>query len=146
MSDCYVFDTEAIIAYFYGESGHETVADLLSAVFDGDVDGFLTEANAAEVFYLVARFEGSDDGTPTTDSFRVADRDLRAIERRGVTAVSPDWRVVGKVKADGHISLADATAVALAYERDATLVVGGDDDFDDLPLEVSCERFRDHGV
>jgi len=53
---------------------------------------------------------------------------------------------MGKVKADGHISLADAAAVALAYERDATLLVGGDDEFDDLPLEVSCERFRDRGV
>ncbi|AGB30034.1 hypothetical protein C488_19237 [Natrinema pellirubrum DSM 15624] len=146
MSDRYVFDTEAIIAYFYGESGHEAIADLLSAVFAGDVDGLLTEANASEVFYLVARFEGTDDGTPTADSFRVADRDLRALERRGVTVTAPDWRLVGKVKSDGHISLADAAAVALAYERDATLVVGGDDDFDDLPLEVSCERFRDHGV
>ncbi|QCS40891.1 PIN domain-containing protein [Natrinema versiforme] len=146
MSDCYVFDTEAIIAYLYGEPGHETVATVLSAVFDGDADGFLAEPNATEVFYLVARFEGTETETPTTDSFRIADRDLRAIERRGLTVTSADWRLTGRVKADGHISLADAAAVALAYERDATLLVGGDDDFDELPLEVSCKRFRDHGV
>ncbi|QCC58915.1 PIN domain-containing protein [Natrinema thermotolerans] len=146
MTECYVFDTEAIIAYFYGEPGHEVVADLLSDVFAGDADGFLADANASEVFYLVARFEGANDGTPTTHSFRVADRDLRALERRGVAVATPDWRLVGEVKGDGRISLADAAAVALASERDATLVVGGDDDFDDLPLEVSCERFRDHGV
>ncbi len=146
MSDRYVFDTEAIIAYLYGEPGHETVAEYLSDVFAGETDGFLAEANASEVFYLVARFEGTDAETPTTDSFRVADRDLRALERRGLTVRSPDWRLVGRVKAEGHVSLADAAAVALAYDRDATLLVGGDDDFDDLPLEVMCERFRDHGV
>ncbi|GGL68200.1 hypothetical protein GCM10009039_27750 [Halocalculus aciditolerans] len=44
--------------------------------------------------------------------------------------------------ADGHISIADAHAVALARERDATLVVGADDDFDDIDLFA----FRDHDV
>ncbi|WP_255680792.1 hypothetical protein [Natrinema sp. DC36] len=39
-----------------------------------------------------------------------------------------------------------AAVVAFADERDVTLLVGGDDDFDDLPLEVSCKRFRNHGV
>jgi predicted nucleic acid-binding protein len=146
MTDSYVFDTEAVIAYLYGEPGHQTVAQLLADVFSGDANGFLAEANASEVFYLVARFEGTDAEVPTTDSFRIADRDLRAIERRGLTVTSPNWRLTGEVKADGHISLADAAAVALAHERDATLVVGGDDDFDDLPLEVSFERFRDHSV
>jgi predicted nucleic acid-binding protein len=50
------------------------------------------------------------------------------------------------VKADGSISLADAYAVALAHERDATLVAGADDDFDELPIEVDLDRFRNHGV
>jgi predicted nucleic acid-binding protein len=146
MTDSYVFDTEAIVAYLYGEPGHRTVAAILSDVFAGDADGVLAEANASEVFYLIARFEGTDTESPTPDSFRTADRDLRAIERQGLTVASADWRLMGEVKADGHILLADAAAVALAYERDATLLVGGDDEFDDLPLEVSCERFRDRGV
>ncbi|WP_254521671.1 PIN domain-containing protein [Natrinema caseinilyticum] len=146
MSDRYVFDTEAIIAYLYGEPGHDFVAEVLTAVFAGDADGFLAELNASEVFSLVARFEGTNAEVSTPDSFRIADRDLRAIERQGLAVASADWRLTGTVKADGHVSLADAAAVALASERDATLLVGGDDDFDDLPLEVSCERFRDHGV
>ena len=145
MSDGYVFDTEAIIAFLYNEPGHEAVADLLDEVFTGDADGFLTETNASEVFYLVARFEGVDD-VPTDASLREADRDIRALERQGLELEAADWRLAAEVKADGSISLADAYAVALAHERDATLVAGADDDFDALPVDVDLYRFRDQGV
>ena len=145
MSDEYVFDTEAIIAYLYKEPGHEVVADLLDEVFSGETDGALTETNASEVFYLVARFEGVDDA-PTDASLREADRDIRALERQGLELEATDWRLAAEVKADGSISLADAYAVALAYEREATLVVGADDDFDDLSLDIDLLRFREDGV
>jgi len=146
MNDAYVFDTEAIIAFLYGEPGHDAVADLLNDVFDGAAEGYLAEANASEVFYLVARFEGTDGEAPTDASRRAADRDIRALDRRGLAIERADWRLAGEVKADGHVSLADAHAVALAAGRDATLVVGGDDDFDDLPVDVETVRSRDGGV
>jgi predicted nucleic acid-binding protein len=57
-----------------------------------------------------------------------------------------DWRLAAEVKADGNISLADAYAVALAYEREATLVAGADDDFDDVSLDIDLRRFREDGV
>ena len=145
MSGGYVFDTEAIIAFLYNEPGHEAVAELLDEVFTGNADGFLTETNASEVFYLVARFEGVDD-VPTDVSLREADRDIRALERQGLELEAANWRLAAAVKADGSISLADAYAVALAHERDATLVAGADDDFDELPVEVDLHRFRDYGV
>ena len=145
MSGGYVFDTEAIIAFLYNEPGHETVADLLDEVFTGDADGFLTETNASEVFYLVARFEGDDD-TPTDASLREADRDIRALVRQGVDLEAADWRRAAQLKAGGSLSLADAYAVALAHERDATLVAGADDDFDALPVDVDLYRFRDQSV
>jgi predicted nucleic acid-binding protein len=138
----YVFDTEAIIAYLYKEPGHETVATTLDAVFDGAAEGSLSEANASEVLYLVARFEGTANDKPTKASLRDADRDLRALERRGLTIRVAPWRLAGEIKADSDISLADANAVALAAERDATLLVGADDDFDDLPLDVDLSQFR----
>ena len=145
MSGGYVFDTEAIIAFLYNEPGHEAVAELLNEVFTGDADGFLTETNASEVFYLVARFEGVDD-VPTDASLREADRDIRALERQGLELKAADWRLAAEIKADGSISLADTYAVGLAHERDATLVAGADDDFDELPIEVDLHRFRNHGV
>lgn len=146
MTDAYVFDTEALIAFLYDEPGHEAVADLLADVFETTTEGYLAEANASEVFYLVARFEGTDGDTPTNASLRAADRDLRAFERRGLRIERADWRLAGELKADGHISLADAHAVALAHEQDATLVAGGDDDFEELPLDIDLLRFRDRSV
>ena len=145
MSDDYVLDTEAIIAYLYKEPGHEIVADLLADVFSGEANGFLTETKASELFYLVARFEGTNDA-PTDASLREADRDIRALERRGLVLEVADWRLAAEVKADGNISLADAYAVALAYEREATLVAGADDDFDNLSLDIDLRRFREDGV
>lgn len=145
MSGGYVFDTEAIIAFLYNEPGHEVVADLLDEVFTGSTDGFLTETNASEVFYLIARFEGVDD-SPTDASLREADRDIRALERQGLELEAADWRLAAEVKADGNISLADAYAVALAHEREATLVAGADDDFDELPVDIDLLRFREDGV
>jgi len=145
MSGKYVFDTEAIIAYLYSEPGHDTVADLLDKVFSGEANGILTETNASEVFYLVARFEGVNDA-PTDASLREADRDIRALERQGLDLESADWRLAAEMKADGHISLADAYAVALAYEQGATLVAGADDDFDDSPVDIDLLRFREDSV
>ena len=145
MSRAYVFDTEAIIAFLYDEPGHERVASLLDDVEADEAAGLLAELNASEVYYLVARFEGTDD-TPTSESLRIADRDIRALERRGLALEHADWRLTGEIKADGHISLADAAAVALAAEHDATLITGGDDDFDSLPVDISIDQFRDHSV
>jgi predicted nucleic acid-binding protein len=50
------------------------------------------------------------------------------------------------VKADGNISLTDSYRVGLAHDRDATLVAGGDDDFDTLSVDLDVGRFRNHGV
>lgn len=145
MSEAYVFDTEAIIAFLYNEPGHETVAHLLDAVFDDEADGLLAETNASEVFYLVARFEGVDE-SPTDTSFREADRDIRTLERQGMALEAADWRLAAEIKADGRISLADAYAVALAVEHGATLVAGADDDFDELPVDVDLLRFREESA
>ena len=145
MSATYVFDTEAIIAYLYDEPGRDVVEEYLTEVRDGSAEGLIAETNAAEVFYLIARAEGADDG-PTPDSFRTADRDLRALQRWGVVLERASWRLAGEVKTDGHISLADAHAVGLAAETDSTIIAGGDDDFDSLPIDVDVVRFRDGSV
>ena len=141
----YVFDTEPFLAFFYEEPGHEEVADLLNGIDAGDARGALAEVNASELLYKIARIEGAD-GTATPASLRTADRDVRSLTRRGITVQRADWRLVGEVKAAGGLSLADAHAVALAHKRDATLVVGGDGDFEELSLDVDLFRFRDHGV
>ncbi|MFB6296060.1 MAG: PIN domain-containing protein [Halobacteriales archaeon] len=145
MTGRYVFDAEAIIAYLYGEPGHDVVAEYLEDIRDGPVDGFLAETNAGEVFYLVARLEGVDE-SPTADSLRAADRDVRALQRRGLRIERADWRLAAEVKADGGVSFADAHGVALARERDATLIAGADEGFDALQVAVDVVRFRDEAA
>lgn len=140
----YVFDTEPLIAFLYWEPGHEAVARRLASVETGEADCRIAEVTAAELFYLIARIEGTDGG-PTQGSLRVADRDVRSLERAGVAITRVDWDLAGEVKADGGISLADAYAVALAYHHGDTLVVGADDDFDELPVEVTVERVGARG-
>lgn len=141
----YVFDTEPLLAFLYNESGHESVANYLDEVASEEVQGTLAEVTASELLYLIARIESHGDG-PTTDSLRRADRDVRALTQHGLAIERAPWQTVGEVKAAGEIALGDAHAVALAADRDATLVVGADDDFEDLPVAVDIERFRDHGV
>ena len=142
MTDRYVFDTEAIIAYLYDEPGRRQVETYLTELATKSIEGLLAETNAAEVYYLVARFEGLDD-EPTAASLRTAERDLQALDRGGLDIERADWRLAARIKADGQISLADAHAVALAAEYDATLIVGADDDFDHLPVDVDVVRFRE---
>ncbi|RLM50008.1 PIN domain-containing protein [Halorubrum sp. Atlit-28R] len=140
----YVFDTEPLIAFLYNEEGHEVVNEILNDIEAGRVDGVLAEVNATELLYKVARIEGN--GTATSDTLRSGDRDIRALKRRGVSIKRADWHTAGIIKADGSIALGDAYAVALAHDRDATLLVGGDDDFNSLPVDVTVQQFRDHGM
>lgn len=139
MADGYVFDTEPLIAFLYGEPGHEGVARRLADVESQTRAGSIAEVTATELYYLIGRIEGVD-GEPTAASLRIADRDVRSLERRGLSLRRADWRLAGEIKAHGGLSFADAYAVALAAERRDTLVVGGDDDFDALPLELRIER------
>lgn len=140
----YVYDTEPLVTFLYREPGHEAVARRLESVESGADECHIADVTAAELFYLVARIEGRD-GEPTRQSLRLADRDVRSLERAGVAITRVDWDIVGEVKADGGISLADSAAVALAYHRGDTLVVGDDGDFDDLPVEVTVERVGPQG-
>lgn len=144
MTDRYVFDAEPLFTFLYDEEGCERVAELLQEIEAEDAEGAIAETNASELLYLIARVEGG--GEPTESSFRTAERDLRTLRRRGLGFDRADWTVAGRIRADGGLSLANAYTVALALQRTATLVVGGDDDFDSLPVDVDVERFRDHGV
>ncbi|MFC6942849.1 type II toxin-antitoxin system VapC family toxin [Salinirubellus sp. GCM10025818] len=144
-STTYVIDTEPLIAFLYEEPGYEVVEDILTRIEAGDVDGAIAEVIASELLYKIARLEG-EDGTATSESLQAAERDIRILERRGLAIERAPWRLAGEIKADGGLSLADAYAVALAVDHDATLLVGADEDFDGLPVDVEIERIRDESA
>ena len=87
---------------------------------------------------------GDCRGPPDAASLRTADLYVRTLTLNGLGLARGDWRLTGETKADGDISL--AATVALASDRDATMVVGADDDFDSLPVAVDIEWFRTDSV
>lgn len=144
----YVFDAEPIIAWLHDEPGSERVQALLNEVTDGEREGVIADTNAAEIVYLDARLLAAarGDAEPTVEDIAEGIYDVTMLERAGVRIEDAGWRRTGRIKAPGGLSLGDASAVAHAAACDGTLVVGADDDFDDLPVDVDIHRFRDeHG-
>lgn len=144
----YVFDTEPLIAYFYGETGADEVRERLEAIENEEVAAAIAHVTAAEVMYKIARLETGrpNEIAPTEDELAVGERDVRVLQGFGVTIETPPWRLAGRIKAPGGISIGDAYAAALAAAEDATLVVGADSEFDDLAVDVDLHRIREDPV
>lgn len=142
----YVFDTEPLIAYFYGEPGASDVTERLQAVENNEVTGAISHATAVELVYKIARLETGDPnhGSPSDDEFEVGERDLRILRGYGVTVETPSWGPVARIKGAGGISLGDSYAAALALEKDATLVVGADPEFGDVAANIHVYQIRDN--
>lgn len=142
MRSDYVFDAEPLVAYLYDEPGADRVAEVLTAVYDDEVAAALSEVTATEVVYKTAWLRA--DGRPDESDLDAGRESLRDFLDQGVHLEPPSdsWTTAAAIKADGGIALGDAFAVALAHVSDATLVVGADGDFDDLPLDVELERIR----
>lgn len=140
----FVFDTEPLIAYLYDESGASDVADLLRDVQDDRATGKLSHATATELVYKVARLETGDPDRlePPEDALQTAERDLRVFRGFGLAIETPSLSTVARIKAAGGISLGDSYAAALAVDRGATLVVGADPEFGDLPMAIDLHRIR----
>lgn len=140
-----VFDAEPLLALALDEQGAAVVERRLDAVYDGETRGVITTVNLAEFRYVAAR----------TASPERADAHIDTLRRMGLREYGVDdlWRVVSEFKAVHGISLGDAYAVGAAEQvaadtgRPVTLLVGTDDDFDDLEhdggLQHTIERFRD---
>lgn len=140
----YVFDTEPLIAYFYGEPGAADVAELLKEVQQEHSVGTIAHATAAEIVYKVARLETGDPNreVPGEEELELGERDIRVLQGFGITIESPSWQTVARLKAPGGISLGDCYAAALANERDARLVAGADPEFDALPIAIDLHRIQ----
>jgi predicted nucleic acid-binding protein len=138
----YVFDTEPLIAYVYDEPGADHVQSLLEHVDAGGTTAAISEVTATEIVYKIARLRA--DGRPDQDDLAVGQQQVRSFVAGGIDLASPtaSWEIAAEVKAHGGVALGDAFAVGLAVEQEATLIIGADRDFDDLPVEATTERIR----
>ena len=134
MTDTIVFDTEPLVAYLDDEPGSDTVEEWIDRVASSEIEGYISPVTKTEVLYV-----GSRAG------FRPVDvrASLERLEELGVTVSDPRecWDGAAALKEAYTMALGDAYALATADAVDGTLLVGADDDFDDVEDDVV--RFRD---
>jgi len=112
----YVLDTHALLAYLQGEAGKEIVLALIERAAV-DVTLNLSLINFGEIAYIIEREKGTEQATQMLADVRRLPLILREITEARVLAAS-------QIKAHHVVSYADAFAIALAQELNATLVTG----------------------
>jgi predicted nucleic acid-binding protein len=140
-----IFDAESLLAFSFDEQGAGEVERWLDRVYDGELDGYISTVNLAEFRYIATRKASAEQADAHID-------DLRDM---GVTEYNIDdlWEAASDLKAAYSPSIGDAYAVAAAKdldnddERNVTLLVSADDDYDVFEDEDGfkhlIERFRD---
>lgn len=134
MTDAIVFDAEPIVAYLADEPGSDVVEAWTDRVAAGENDGYISPVTKTEVLYVGSRVGFRPDAVRAS---------LDRLEDLGVEVFDPRecWEIAAALKEAYGMSLGDAYALATADAVDGTLLVGADDDFDDVTVAV--ERFRD---
>lgn len=133
-----VFDAEPLVAHADGEPGSGMVGAYLNSVAADNSTGYLNAVNATEVRYILTRISDAE----------TADRYLGWLSNIGVERVASDlvWSVASDYVIDYNPALGDAYALATAEYADGTLLVGADDDYDDIisdnGVDFSIERFQ----
>jgi predicted nucleic acid-binding protein len=126
----FVLDSSALLAFLYGEPGHQRVAELLTTAGDRMVLR-LHRIHLGEVYYVFYRKGGE----------RLAEEMLADVRQLPIILedrVSPAlMREAGRLKASYRLSYADAFAAGLARLRHGTLVSADRREFG--PVEAARE-------
>ena len=129
MLDCLTFDTEPIVAFFFGEPGAKPVIDLLQKIQSNDIVGYINILNLTEVYYAIARRDP-----------KVADDKLKLLRIYGLNVVpvmdNGLWREAAIIKNKYLLSLGDSFAVATAQAFKTKLVVGSDKELKNLDIPL----------
>jgi predicted nucleic acid-binding protein len=124
-----VFDTEALLIYYLGEAGSSIVEELLEQVKTRSLEGYVNVVNLTEFYYILYRCDP-----------RVAEEKVRNLRAFGLEIVpltdNALWREAGRLKGEYALSLADAFAAATAVQKGDRLVVGRDEEFDQLAIPL----------
>lgn len=127
-----IFDTEPLIASPCNEPGSDTVETYIDAV-EGAADGFISAINLAEFHYIVRAIDGEER----------ADAVIDVLEESGIRRVDTEqtWSAAADCKFRYSLALGDAFALGTAVHVGGVLLVGADDDYDDV-TDVPLTRFR----
>jgi len=128
MRDIYVLDSFAFISYLEKEKGAGKVKDILSHSEKGRNKVFLSIVNLGEIYYITFREYGQGK----------AEEVLSAIDQLPVEIIDADRAITlsaARIKAIYSVAYADTFAVALALQKEASLVTG-DPEFKKLESRV----------
>ena len=123
-----VLDSFAVLAFLFGETGHQKVVAALERAADMDSDLLITAPNWAEVRYIVERKVG-----PT--KWHEVRGKLLALPIDIVSAGQELSELAGELKVSKKMSLADCFAAALA-KREAAEIYTGDPEFKAVEREI----------
>lgn len=128
-----VFDAEPLLAYLGDEPGSQTVEDVLEALREDRIEGYVNYVTLCEVTYVAER---------VLDSSTVRGY-VETLQEYGLQPIGVDdvWRQAAAFKNEHDVSLGDAVMLATASQKRATAFVGADADFETVS-DVSLERFR----
>jgi len=131
-----VVDAEPLIAYFCNEPGSDTVETYVDAV-EGAADGYISAINLAEVHYIVRAIDGEERAAAV----------VNVLEESGIRRVDTEqtWPLAADFKFRYSPALGDAFALGTAAHVDGMLLVGAEDDYDDV-TDVPITRFRAESV
>ena len=128
-----VFDTEPLVAHIAAEPGAEAVEEYLDRAADGDIKGFVSPVTLTEVLYVTERTETKMSPDTFLSWFQSHVNQVKA---------SDCWREAARYKKEYNVALGDAYSLAAAEYVGAKLLVGADDDFDEIG-DVDIVRFRE---
>ena len=131
MKSARLLDTFPLLRLFKKEPGFEKVKALLSEWRRERVSLRMSEINAGELYYTVARKAGVD----------AAEEVLADLSTVPITLLPTTWELTlaaAKLKAQWTLSYADCFAAATAIEQHAVLVTG-DPEFKQIEHLVSIE-------
>ena len=134
LPDCVVFDAEPLIAHADDEPGSEVVEKYLDAVAVDDTTGYASYVNLTEVRYTLARKYDRETADEYLDW--LIDLGIEPVD------VADAWLEASEYILGYNPALGDSFALATAEHVEGTLLVGGDDDYDEI-ADVSIDRSRD---
>lgn len=131
-----VFDTEPLVAHIAAEPGAEAVEGYLDRAADGGIKGFVSPVTLTEVLYVTERTETKISPDIFLSWFRSHVNQVKA---------SNCWREAARYKNEYNVALGDAYSLAAAKYVGAELLVGADNDFDEIE-DMDIVRFRDNAA
>lgn len=112
-----LLDSFALVKFFNDEPGAQLIEDILSEAEKGKSILYLTEINAGEIYYVIARKNGPER----------AEEILTLMRALPIQWLPTGWNQVlaaARLKAQYSLSYADCFALAAAIQNQAELISG----------------------